>query len=140
LYRKAADRGYSYGEYNLGLLYAYGRGLTKNKTEAAKWFKKAADQGDADAQKELAKLQNSDDDTPSTNTNTNTNSTNYQAGKPLSRAELEEFLRNGVPVKGILTLVRSYGVDFSLSDSVRSQFSRLGATSDLLSAINSGRR
>ena len=41
----------------LGLCYEYGDGVEKNKTEAMKWFRKAAEQGDDFAKKELAELE-----------------------------------------------------------------------------------
>ncbi len=38
--------------YALGMRYQYGKGVEKNKPEAAKWYRKAADLGNAKA-KEL---------------------------------------------------------------------------------------
>ena len=67
-YRKAADgvsyrrlssrisrssQGYVKAQYNLGLMYDNGRGVSKNDAEAVKWYKKAAEQGYADAQSDL---------------------------------------------------------------------------------------
>ena len=40
-------------QYNLGLCYEYGEGVTLLKATAAEWYRKAADQGDADAQYKL---------------------------------------------------------------------------------------
>ena len=40
-------------QYNLGLCYYNGKGVTKNYTEAVKWYRKAAEQGDAYAQYNL---------------------------------------------------------------------------------------
>ena len=37
-------------QFNLGYMYDNGEGVTKNHTEAGKWFRLAADQGDAQAQ------------------------------------------------------------------------------------------
>src|ERR1017187_3210827 len=37
-------------QFNLGLMYANGEGVTQNYAEAARWYRKAADQGDAKAQ------------------------------------------------------------------------------------------
>jgi hypothetical protein len=40
----------------LGYLYEGGRGVTQNYDEAVRWYRLAADQGDADAQQALADL------------------------------------------------------------------------------------
>ena len=49
-YRKAADRGYTEAQFDLGDCYWKGEGVTQDYTEAAKWYRKAADQGYAYAQ------------------------------------------------------------------------------------------
>ncbi len=49
-FRKAADQGISDAQYNLGLLYLIGRGVSKNEAEAAAWFLKVAEQGQVDAE------------------------------------------------------------------------------------------
>ena len=38
---------------NLGVIYAKGRGVPQDYTEALKWYRRAADQGDADGQLNL---------------------------------------------------------------------------------------
>ena len=38
---------------NLGIMYAYGRGIPQDYAEALKWYRKAAEQGDARAQTNL---------------------------------------------------------------------------------------
>jgi len=50
----AAEQGYADAQFNLGLMYANGRGVPQDYAEAAKWFRLAADQGDATAQHNLA--------------------------------------------------------------------------------------
>lgn len=52
-YRKSAENGNAFAQYNLGLCYEYGTGVTLSKATAAEWYRKAADQGDADAQYQL---------------------------------------------------------------------------------------
>ena len=42
-----------YAQYNLGVCYYYGRGVTQDYYEAVKWYRKAAEQGDAYAQRNL---------------------------------------------------------------------------------------
>ncbi|MBQ7733902.1 MAG: SEL1-like repeat protein [Synergistaceae bacterium] len=37
-------------------MYYFGRGVAKNYSEAVKWFRKAAEQGDTDAQNALKRL------------------------------------------------------------------------------------
>ena len=49
-YRKAAEQGNANAQCNLGICYAYERGVTKDLNEATKWFRKAAEQGHAEAQ------------------------------------------------------------------------------------------
>ena len=42
-YRKAAEQGMAEAQYNLGVCYEYGEGVTKDADEAVTWYKKAAD-------------------------------------------------------------------------------------------------
>lgn len=49
-YRKPADQGYAIAQYRLGLCYANGWGVGKDRVEAVKWWRKSAEQGYADAQ------------------------------------------------------------------------------------------
>lgn len=49
-YRKAAEQGLAEAQYNLGVCYANGQGITQSYTEAVKWYRKAAEQGLAGAQ------------------------------------------------------------------------------------------
>jgi hypothetical protein len=51
-----ADKGSAYGEYHMGLRYRDGDGVPRDLEKAREFLKKAADQGDADAVKVLAKL------------------------------------------------------------------------------------
>jgi hypothetical protein len=52
-YRKAAEQGYAAGQTNLGYMYANGRGVAKDDTEAVEWYRKAAEQGNALGQNNL---------------------------------------------------------------------------------------
>ena len=52
-YRKAAAQGNAWAQNNLGLMYAYGRGVAKDDREAVSWYRKAAAQGHAGAQNSL---------------------------------------------------------------------------------------
>ena len=56
-FRKAAEQGNAYGQYNLGFCYANGVGIAKDDEEAVKWFRKAADQGLKEAQEALERLE-----------------------------------------------------------------------------------
>jgi TPR repeat protein len=51
--RKAADQGYPYAQFYLGLKYDIGQGVAQDCAEAARWYRKAADQGVASAQLNL---------------------------------------------------------------------------------------
>ena len=48
-----AKKGNAFAQYNIGVMYANGFGVTKNEVEAVTWYRKAAEQGDADAQANL---------------------------------------------------------------------------------------
>jgi TPR repeat protein len=56
LLRPLADQGDANAQVYLGIMYRTGRGVTRNKAEAAKWFHKAADQGLARAQSSLGNM------------------------------------------------------------------------------------
>ena len=47
--REAAQQGYAIVQTHLGFMYYTGKGVAQDYQEAAKWFRKAAEQGDADA-------------------------------------------------------------------------------------------
>ena len=55
-YRKAADQGYVFAQFNLGLMYANGQGVAKNQKEAVAWYRKAAAAGNESAKAALASL------------------------------------------------------------------------------------
>ena len=48
--RAKALQGDAAAQFNLGLMYAQGRGVAQDYGVAASWYRKAADQGNADAQ------------------------------------------------------------------------------------------
>jgi TPR repeat protein len=57
LFKLAADQGYSYAQFYLGIFYENGfGGLPKNLAEAARLYKLAADQGDDNARANLSRL------------------------------------------------------------------------------------
>ena len=45
-----AEQGDAKAQYNLGVIYANGKGVPKNDSEAIKWYRKAAEQGHAGGQ------------------------------------------------------------------------------------------
>ena len=49
-YRKAADEGKAWDQFNLGVMYDNGEGVEQDYAEAAKWYRKASDQGHEKAQ------------------------------------------------------------------------------------------
>jgi TPR repeat protein len=55
-YRKAAEQGYAYAQFNLGFMYEEGRGVGQSDAEAVAWYRKAAEQGNAYAKKKIEKL------------------------------------------------------------------------------------
>jgi TPR repeat protein len=44
-YKKAAEQGYSVGQYHYGLMFFHGYGTEKDPNQAIKWFMKASEQG-----------------------------------------------------------------------------------------------
>ncbi len=48
-YRKAAEQGHAKAQYNLGVMYYNGFGVTQDRTEAKKWWEKSAAQGNQTA-------------------------------------------------------------------------------------------
>lgn len=64
LYCEASRQGSAEGQYRLGMLYAFGRGVPKNRDLAASLFAVASSQGHAEAQKMLDTIQISTTDLP----------------------------------------------------------------------------
>ena len=48
--KKAAEQGEVHAQYNLGNMYADGKGVKQDYFKAFEWYQKAAEQGNADAQ------------------------------------------------------------------------------------------
>ena len=53
LFEQAAEQGHPSAQYQLGLMYIYGKGAAQNDKEAVKWMIKAANQGNTQAQYQL---------------------------------------------------------------------------------------
>ena len=47
---KPLNKEYADAQYNLGIMYAEGKGIAKDEAQAVAWFRKAAEQGYAPAQ------------------------------------------------------------------------------------------
>jgi len=56
LFLSAAKQGYVKAQYEVGKCYLSGLGVKRNQEEAINWFHKAAEQGDAEAQENVADL------------------------------------------------------------------------------------
>lgn len=52
-YRVGAEQGNAAAQYDLGVMYALGQGVSQDYAQAAQWFRKAAEQGNAAAQSRL---------------------------------------------------------------------------------------
>jgi TPR repeat protein len=50
IFRRAAEKGNAFAQWNLGIRYETGIGVEKDPREAAKWYRKAAEKGYAKAQ------------------------------------------------------------------------------------------
>ena len=55
-FRKAAEKGTPWGQFNLGVSYGHGQGVPQDYIEAIKWFLKAAEQGEAMSQYNLGQM------------------------------------------------------------------------------------
>ena len=53
----AAEQGSDYAQSYLGIMYQEGQGVEQDLEEAIKWYRLAASQGDATAQKNLKRLE-----------------------------------------------------------------------------------
>lgn len=51
-----AAKGDADAQYNLGLIYEKGKGVPENDAVAVSWYRKAAEQGHVEAQKNLLRL------------------------------------------------------------------------------------
>ncbi len=58
--RKAAERGDAEAQYRMGTIYLTGRGVTRDVTEAIRWWRDAAERGHARAQFSLGRYMPSD--------------------------------------------------------------------------------
>ena len=52
-WRARAEAGEAIAQYNLGVLYAVGRGVPQHAAEAVRWLRLATEQGHADARSKL---------------------------------------------------------------------------------------
>ena len=52
-FRKAAEQGHAFAQYDLGFMYANGIDVPTDNAKAMEWLRKAADQGHNDAQRKL---------------------------------------------------------------------------------------
>jgi uncharacterized protein len=55
-WRPLAEQGLDAAQYNLGFMYANGRGVPEDHAEAVRWYRKAAEQGHAGAQHILGNM------------------------------------------------------------------------------------
>jgi TPR repeat protein len=55
-FRALAEQGHASAQYNLGLMYDNGRGVTQDYKESVKWYRKSVEQGHASAQYNLGVL------------------------------------------------------------------------------------
>ncbi len=84
LFMPLAEQGNAKAQFNLGLMYSKGQGVTKDYKEAAKWFQLAAEQGYAKAQYNLGTLYSKGRGVPRDNT---------QAASWHLKAALQDYAR-----------------------------------------------
>lgn len=157
--KRSALQGYAGAQVVLGYMYQKGIEMEKDPFEAAKWYKKAAQQGDEDlkhaqtAQTHLSEMlaqgliseREADWHSPASKTKPATTpppQTSPQNNKAsaFSLAEVETGLKGGITTKRMATLVTTYGVDFSLSESAKKRLTDDGADDTLLQTIASAKR
>ena len=63
-YRLAAEQGYVFAQFNLGVMYSRGEGVPEDDAEAVRWYRLAAEQGDALAQASLGFMYGNGDGVP----------------------------------------------------------------------------
>ena len=63
-FKRLAKQGLAPAQYNLGLMYANGRGVPQDYKTAVKWYRLAAEQGNANAQNNLGMLYAFGDEVP----------------------------------------------------------------------------
>ncbi|MBO43546.1 MAG: hypothetical protein CMM28_07460 [Rhodospirillaceae bacterium] len=56
VYQPLAEMGHAFAQYEMGLMYLHGHGVTNNPSKAEQWFRKAAQQGHPDSKKQLRAL------------------------------------------------------------------------------------
>jgi TPR repeat protein len=56
-YQKAADQGLASAEFNLGVCYEKGQGISQDFSQAVLWYQKAAHQGHTGARTALKRLE-----------------------------------------------------------------------------------
>ena len=151
LFLKAAQQGNLAAQVTLGLIYKAGTvGARRDPHEAARWFRLAARQNNPDAQANLSQMEKAGQITkqeanwqaPETAQSTATagNTTAGTAAKPFTFDELQKGLRGGITNKRLISLVKQYGVDFTVTPSARTKLAGLGADDALLAAISKAKQ
>lgn len=64
LFEALAKKGYSEAQFNVGMMYDFGRGVALNDNKAAYWYRKAAEQGLSEAQYNLGLMYNEGEGVP----------------------------------------------------------------------------
>ena len=64
LIKPLAEKGLPEAQFNLGLMYDNGQGVSQDYAEAVKWYRKAAEQGNAKAQYNLGAMYNNGQGVP----------------------------------------------------------------------------
>jgi TPR repeat protein len=107
--RKAADESYAMAQFNLGNMYANGRGVPQDHAATLSWYRKAADQGNAEAQFNLGVMYEKGDGVPQ----------DYAAAVNWYSKAADPILAPLAPVPGIegLAADRAIGMGTALSAS-----------------------
>ena len=111
-YRLSADHGYASAQNNLAVCYFYGRGVTQDKQEAMKWYRKAAGQGNVAAQYALRRLEGGPLSAPATEP---------PAENPLTVDEIKELGGSGVKAEVIIAEITKSHSRFSPQDITAAQ-------------------
>lgn len=101
LYCSAARRGHAQAQYQLGWLYANGRGLERDEDLAAAWFRKAAKKGDQHAKRMLDLLGNPDSKKLASCILPGDNELQFAGASPARRRQVTAWVQQIAPSYGL---------------------------------------
>ena len=143
-FRSAAEKGHADSQFNLGLMYEQGIGVSKDEKEAIVWYRKSAEQGNVFAQYNLAVLYENGRGTEVDFTQANEWYRKASAqGDPLAIGNLGMLYLRGQGVKenkvaGVALLLLSAAMDSSPENNAKRNIAATrGLTTEMIVAAQS---